>query len=83
MYFGHRSQPPDRIADALASSSRASKPSKSSSAIDPLPRSTVMSIQPLFAPVRMGDLDLPNRIVMAPLTRMRAIAEPLLERSSG
>ena len=29
-------------------------------------------IQPLFAPVRMGDLDLPNRIVMAPLTRMRA-----------
>jgi N-ethylmaleimide reductase len=28
--------------------------------------------QPLFAPVRMGDLDLPNRIVMAPLTRMRA-----------
>ena len=31
-----------------------------------------MSIQPLFTPVRMGDLDLPNRIVMAPLTRMRA-----------
>jgi N-ethylmaleimide reductase len=29
-------------------------------------------IQPLFTPVRMGDLDLPNRIVMAPLTRMRA-----------
>ena len=28
--------------------------------------------QPLFAPHRMGDLDLPNRIVMAPLTRMRA-----------
>ncbi len=28
--------------------------------------------QPLFAPVRMGDLDLANRIVMAPLTRMRA-----------
>jgi hypothetical protein len=31
-----------------------------------------MSVQPLFAPGRMGDLDLPNRIVMAPLTRMRA-----------
>jgi N-ethylmaleimide reductase len=34
--------------------------------------STVMSFQPLFTPARMGDLDLPNRIVMAPLTRMRA-----------
>src|SRR5271170_6169731 len=31
-----------------------------------------MSSQPLFTPYRMGDLDLPNRIVMAPLTRMRA-----------
>src|SRR5260370_28833834 len=31
-----------------------------------------MSVQPLFTPPRMGDLDLPNRIVMAPLTRMRA-----------
>jgi hypothetical protein len=31
-----------------------------------------MSIQPLFIPVRTGDLYLPNRIVMAPLTRMRA-----------
>jgi N-ethylmaleimide reductase len=28
--------------------------------------------QPLFTPVRMGSLELPNRIVMAPLTRMRA-----------
>ena len=28
--------------------------------------------QPLFTPYRMGDLVLPNRIVMAPLTRMRA-----------
>src|SRR6202011_3086656 len=27
---------------------------------------------PLLTPYRMGDLDLPNRIVMAPLTRMRA-----------
>src|SRR5258706_3071924 len=31
-----------------------------------------MSDQPLFTPLRMGDLDLPNPIVMAPLTRMRA-----------
>jgi 2,4-dienoyl-CoA reductase-like NADH-dependent reductase (Old Yellow Enzyme family) len=31
-----------------------------------------MSNQPLFTPYRMGDLDIPNRIVMAPLTRMRA-----------
>src|SRR5579863_1638693 len=31
-----------------------------------------MSVQPLFTPHRLGDLDLPNRIVMAPLTRMRA-----------
>ena len=30
------------------------------------------SAQPLFTPYRMGDLDLPNRVVMAPLTRMRA-----------
>ena len=28
--------------------------------------------QPLFTPVRMGELELRNRIVMAPLTRMRA-----------
>ena len=28
--------------------------------------------QPLFTPYQMGWLDLPNRIVMAPLTRMRA-----------
>jgi N-ethylmaleimide reductase len=32
----------------------------------------MMSNQPLFTRYRMGDLDLPNRIVMAPLTRMRA-----------
>jgi N-ethylmaleimide reductase len=31
-----------------------------------------MSTQPLFTPYQVGDLDLPNRIVMAPLTRMRA-----------
>lgn len=31
-----------------------------------------MANQPLFRPYRMGHLDLPNRIMMAPLTRMRA-----------
>ncbi len=31
-----------------------------------------MTSQPLFTPYRMGNLTLPNRIVMAPLTRMRA-----------
>ncbi|MCC2097572.1 MAG: alkene reductase [Hyphomicrobiales bacterium] len=29
----------------------------------------------LFDPIRLGDLDLPNRIVMAPMTRSRADAE--------
>lgn len=32
-----------------------------------------MSDSPLFQPVTLGELRLPNRIVMAPLTRMRAI----------
>src|ERR1700675_3206914 len=32
----------------------------------------VMGNQPLFTPYQMGDLNLPNRVVMAPLTRMRA-----------
>jgi N-ethylmaleimide reductase len=31
-----------------------------------------MNQQPLFTPVQMGNLELRNRIVMAPLTRMRA-----------
>ena len=31
-----------------------------------------VSVQPLFTSVRMGNLELPNRIVVAPLTRMRA-----------
>src|ERR1700726_2037593 len=38
----------------------------------PIERVHGMLNQPLFTPYRMGDLDLPNRIVMAPLTRMRA-----------
>ena len=35
----------------------------------------------LFDPIRLGDLDLPNRVLMAPLTRMRADPEtgPLLD----
>ena len=34
--------------------------------------STKINSQPLFTPVQMGSLELRNRIVMAPLTRMRA-----------
>ena len=30
------------------------------------------SSEPLLTPYRMGDIDLPNRVIMAPLTRMRA-----------
>src|SRR3954470_3172006 len=32
-----------------------------------------ISMTTLFDPIRIGDLDLPNRIIMAPLTRARAI----------
>src|SRR6201981_626804 len=38
----------------------------------PIERVHGMSNQPLFTPYRREHLDLPNRIVMAPLTRMRA-----------
>ena len=31
-----------------------------------------MSIDSLFSPLRLGAIQLPNRIIMAPLTRMRA-----------
>src|ERR1700738_5381652 len=61
----------DRYRPSFHRGGRASR-QKSSSPLDPLSRSAVMSVQPLFTPVRMGDLDLPNRIVMAPPTRMRA-----------
>jgi N-ethylmaleimide reductase len=37
-----------------------------------------MSNQPLFTPYRRGERDLPNRIVMATLTRMRANPEDQL-----
>jgi N-ethylmaleimide reductase len=33
---------------------------------------SIKSNQPLFEPMRLGDLELPNRIVMAPMTRMRS-----------
>lgn len=34
-----------------------------------------MSIPALFTPFQLGDLSLPNRVVMAPLTRNRALAD--------
>jgi N-ethylmaleimide reductase len=37
-----------------------------------------MPAQPLFRPYGMGQLELPNRIVMAPLTRMRARSRDLV-----
>lgn len=37
-----------------------------------LPAVTAAAYPSLFQPIRIGALDLPNRIVMAPLTRMRA-----------
>ena len=47
----------------------------------------------LFDPIRLGGLDLPNRILMAPLTRMRAdpatraptalVAEQYAQRASA
>jgi len=39
---------------------------------DSLGLETTMSIPDLFTPVRFGAIEAPNRIVMAPLTRMRA-----------
>src|SRR5690348_12501267 len=64
--------PSTRSPRPIASWRRATRSAKSSSRSDPLLQEFVMSLQPLFTPVRMGGLDLPNRIVMAPLTRMRA-----------
>ena len=34
--------------------------------------------QPLLQPARLGDLQLPNRVVMAPLTRARAAGGDLV-----
>src|SRR6202171_819741 len=53
-----------------ASWRRAGRSGKSSS--ESAKREPSMSGKPLFTPFRIGNLDLPNRIVMAPLTRMRA-----------
>ncbi|MFC3693817.1 alkene reductase [Chenggangzhangella methanolivorans] len=39
-----------------------------------------MSVDALFEPLKLGPLDLPNRIVMAPLTRSRADAKTLAPR---
>ena len=39
-----------------------------------------VSVDALFTPFRLGALDLPNRIVMAPLTRSRADAKTLAQR---
>ncbi len=36
------------------------------------PRKPVMSAKPLFRPLQLGPLTLPNRIVMAPMTRSRS-----------
>jgi 2,4-dienoyl-CoA reductase-like NADH-dependent reductase (Old Yellow Enzyme family) len=33
---------------------------------------TSLTVNTLFDPIRVGELDLPNRIIMAPLTRCRA-----------
>jgi N-ethylmaleimide reductase len=41
----------------------------------------IESKEPLLKPIRLGDLDLPNRVVMAPLTRMRAANPELLPTS--
>lgn len=43
---------------------------------------TDLTKQPLLTPFRMGELMLPNRIVMAPLTRQRA-ANPGHVRTIG
>ena len=37
----------------------------------------------LFDPIRIGDLTLPNRIIMAPLTRSRAGAARVPERKGA
>jgi N-ethylmaleimide reductase len=37
-----------------------------------MPNSETMTTDPLFTPIQVGELSLPNRIVLAPLTRSRA-----------
>jgi N-ethylmaleimide reductase len=40
--------------------------------ISTAPREIAMSLEILFSPLRLGEIQLANRLVMAPLTRMRA-----------
>lgn len=42
-----------------------------------------MSVDALFQPLRIGTLDIPNRIVMAPLTRARASADNIPQPVQG
>jgi len=42
--------------------------------IDPMTTATTASTLRLLTPVRLGDLELPNRVLMAPMTRNRAAA---------
>jgi 2,4-dienoyl-CoA reductase-like NADH-dependent reductase (Old Yellow Enzyme family) len=42
-----------------------------------------MSLQPLFTPLDMGDLDLPNRIVMAPHPHARWVDGSRADRAAG
>src|SRR5689334_10929726 len=49
-----------------------SRPADSFASECPLSRAD--SVSSLFKPLRIGELDLPNRVVMAPLTRCRASA---------
>jgi NADH:flavin oxidoreductases, Old Yellow Enzyme family len=46
----------------------------SSSSQSALPRARNESAIDLFSPYRLGELELANRIVMAPMTRSRAVA---------
>ncbi|CAB3789583.1 hypothetical protein LMG28614_02932 [Paraburkholderia ultramafica] len=44
---------------------------------------SIESNQPLLKPIRLGELILPNRVVMAPLTRMRAANPGRLSACAG
>ena len=39
----------------------------------PLPTMTSDSVPTLFTPLRLGAIEIPNRVIMAPLTRCRAV----------
>ncbi len=69
-----RTFPFDEIADAhrFMEARRAGRQGRHNVLIPTFTRKSPMTTQPLFTPYRLGDLMLPNRIIMAPLTRMRA-----------